>query len=339
MILYRKAASLRIRRVLAPEPPFWPATILAPYAGRRATPLAIDYQTLRASGAERLEVTVAERVRDELERARTIAGPVLIDAAESCEIVFGRGEEALGWCEDAGHPALFLTSTRGAIPSRRFRDTTVVIAAWPLELAALVDRFAAARGQTWGVAVPIIYPHTTDLPALEALADAAHDAGASFLAPILIDVEATARQSMAAALNLASDDDRYAMLFHAPLEPLHLSTERHVAALSAARGLADFVVPPRWEERSNWNASVLLTLLASRMMAMELDLDLAGRIARSARLIADLDKPLTRIAEAARLAIIGGIDETTAELLEEWMRGEEPSFATFVNEEWRLRRA
>ena len=24
--------------------------------------------------------------------------------------------------------------------------------------------------------------------------------------------------------------------------------------------MADFIVPPRWEERSNWNAAVLLTL-------------------------------------------------------------------------------
>ncbi len=61
----------------------------------------------------------------------------------------------------------------------------------------------------------------------------------------------------------------------------------------------DFVVPPRWNERSNWNAAVLLTLIASRMIAIDLDLDLAGLIARSARTIADLDKPLTRIAEAA----------------------------------------
>jgi hypothetical protein len=338
VILYRKASPLRIRRSAIPEPPFWPATIVAPYAAKRTTPIAIDYPALRASGAERLEVNVAEHVRDELERARNIAGPVLIDAAESCEIVFRRGEEALAWCEDASRAALFLTSTRGAIPSRVYRDTTVVIAAWPLEFTALAHRFEAAREHTWGVAVPIIYPHTTDIPALEVLADAARDAGAAFLAPLPIDVEPTAKQSIATSMNLSSDDDRYALLFHAPLEPLHLASERHVAALASERGMQDFVVPPRWDERSNWNASVMLMLTASRMIAMELDLDLAGSIARSARVIAELDKPISRIAESARIGIIGGIDETSAEMLEEWMRGEEPAFATFVNEQWRLKR-
>ncbi len=56
--------------------------------------------------------------------------------------------------------------------------------------------------------------------------------------------------------------------------------------------MADFILPPKWQERSNWNAAVLLTLTASRMFAMELDLDLAGAIARSARVIAELDKPI-----------------------------------------------
>jgi hypothetical protein len=338
VILYRKAPQLRIRRALTPEPPFWAATLIAPYAAKRTTPIAIDYQSLRASGAERLEVTVADHVRDELERARGIAAPVVIDAAESCELVFRRGEEALAWCEDEARPALFLTSTRGAIPSRSYPNATIVIAAWPLELAPLADRFAAAQEHAWGVAVPIVYPHTTDLAALDVLADAARDAGAAFLAPMVVELEPTAKQSIATAMSLGSDDDRYAMLFHAPLEPLHLSTERHVAALAAERGLADFILPPRWDERSNWNAAVLLTRTASRMIAMELDLDLAGQIARSARVIAELDKPLTRIAETARLSIIGGIDETTAELLGEWMRGEEPSFASWVDEQWRLKR-
>ena len=89
-----------MRRASAPEPPFWAATTIAPYGARRATPIAIDYLALRASGAEKLEVTVCEDVRDELERARTIAAPVLIDAAENAEVVFRRGEEALACCDE-----------------------------------------------------------------------------------------------------------------------------------------------------------------------------------------------------------------------------------------------
>jgi hypothetical protein len=338
VILYRKASPLRIRRAVTPEPPFWAATTLAPYGARRTTPIAIDYQSLRASGAERVEVTVADHVRDELERARNISAPLFIDAAESCEIVFRRGEEALAWCEDEQRAALFLTSTRGAVPSRVYEHATIVIAAWPIELALLADRFEAARGNTWGVAVPIVYPHTTEVGALEALADVARDAGASFFAALPIDVEPTAKQSIAQTMNLGSDDDRYALLFHAPLEPLHLATERHVAALASERGLADFILPPQWPERTNWNAAVLLTLIASRMIAMELDLDAAGQIARSARVIAELDKSLALIAETARLSIIGGLDETSTEMLEQWMHGDEPPFMTFVNEQWRLRR-
>ena len=71
---------------------------------------------------------------------------------------------------------------------------------------------------------------------------------------------------------------------------------------------------------------------------MELDLDLAGTIARSARIVAELDKPLTRIAESAALSIVGGLDETSAAILTEWIGGGESSFAAFVNEQWRLRR-
>jgi len=73
-------------------------------------------------------------------------------------------------------------------------------------------------------------------------------------------------------------------------------------------------------------------------MAMELDLDLAGTIARSARLIAELDKPLLRIAESASLGIIGGLDETSAEALTSWVEGRSAAFVEFVNEQWRMRR-
>jgi hypothetical protein len=184
--------------------------------------------------------------------------------------------------------------------------------------------------------VPLLYPITTDLAALEALADAAQ--GASFLTGLSIEIEPTAKQMLAQSLNLDAEDDRYAMLFHGTLEPVHLATERHLAALAHERGTADFIVPPRWEERSNWNAAVLLTRTASRMIAMELDLDLAGSIAKSARILAELDKPIARIAESASLSIIGGLDETSAEALTSWLAGEPPAFLDFVDEQWRLER-
>jgi hypothetical protein len=115
VILYRKATQLRIRRAPAPAAPFWAATTLSPYSPRRATPVAIDYVSLRASGADRLEVTVCENVRDELERVRAFGAPVLIDAVEGAEEVFRRGEEIAAWCEERGLAAQILTSEGRAV--------------------------------------------------------------------------------------------------------------------------------------------------------------------------------------------------------------------------------
>ena len=326
MILYRKGAPLRVRRVPAPEAPFWAATAIAPYGAKRAAPIAIDYLALRASGAERVEAGVSDNVGDELDRMRTLAAPVLIDAAESAEVVFRRGEEALAWCEEHGLPALLLVSSTDALPSRDYADTTIVLTG-----------AGRAHGQ-WGVAVPIMFPITTDLALLEKLADDAHANGASFFVSLPIELDPTAKQALAQSMQLAADDDRYAMLFHASLEPIHLATERHVAALAHERGLRDFIVPPRWDERSNWNAAVVLAKLASRMIALELDLDLAGQIARSARAVAELDKPLARIAAAASLGIIDALDPTSVDVLTEWIASGEAGFVDYVDEQWRLRR-
>lgn len=341
MILYRKGAPLRVKRSPAPEPPFWCATSLSPYGPRRAEPVAIDYLTLRATGVEKLEVGVNDDVRDELERMRApLADPVLIESSEGAEVVFRRGEAALAYCEEQRRSTVHLVSTRGAVPSRVYADSVTAIAAWPLEPAPLEELFAAAhgRGLRWGVAVPVLFPVTTDLDALTALAEGARRQGAAFFAALAVHVEPTAKQALAQAMSLEADDDRYAMLFHGALEPLHVATERHIAALAHEREMADFVVPPRWEERSNWNAAALLTLIASRMMAMELDLGLAGRIARSARVVAELDKPLVRVAESASLAIIGGLDEVSVEALTEWIAGGAAGFVDYVNEQWRMRR-
>lgn len=333
MILYRKGAPLRIRRTAAPEPPYWCATIIAPYGARRSTPLAIDYLELRASATEKLEVPVADRVRDELERnAGRIGEPVLIEATEVAEEVFGRGEEALAFCGEQGLGALQLVSTRGALPAEVPPNAVLAISAWPLELHRLQPLFdeARKRGLRWGVAVPVIYPVTVNVTALAELADAAH--GAAFLAPLPLALEPTAKEAM--ARSLALDEESYATLFHSDLDPLHLAAEKRLAALAAERDMADFITPPGWERKTNWNASVLLTLTASRMMAMQQDLDVATAISRSARIVAELDKPLERIAAAASLSIIEGLDETSIAILEAWLRGEE-SLADEISEQWR----
>lgn len=340
MILYAKGAALRIRRAVAPEPPFWAATTVAPYGGRRAQPIAIDYVTLRASAAERLEVGVADHVGDDLERQRSLASPILIDAAGQAEIVFRRGLEALAFCERGERDSMFLTSTAGALPSIDALRSMTIVAVWPPDPARFRSLAGEARERrlAWGAVVPIVFPLTTALPLLEEIVSIAGEEGARFVAPVTITVEPTARQAIAAVLQLSPDDDRYGMLFHASTEPLQVATERHLASLAAQAGLADFVVPPAWEKRTNWNASILLTRTASRMLAMELDIDLAGQIARSARVVAELDKPIARIAEAASLSIIGSLDEVSAELLTSWIENGGTPFADYVDEQWRLRR-
>jgi hypothetical protein len=333
VILYRKVPQLRVRRWPAPEPPFWAATAILPYAARRATPVAIDYLAQRAVGAEKLEVTVSADVRDELDRMRAIGSPVLVDAVENAEVVFRRGGEAMAWCAEHDLPAMQLVSTPEAFPAAG----DVAFAAWPPE--TLLAEGPPARSDRWGVLVPVLFPETTDLDLLERLADAAQRGGAAWFTGIAIDAEATARQAFAQSMHIEPDDDRYALLFHAEGRPIQIATERHIAALAWERGMADFVLPPGWEERSNWNAAVLLTRTASRMMEMEMDLDLAGTMARSARTVADLDKPLSRIAESASLSIVGGLDETSVEMLSEWLDFRTPSFPEYVDEQWRLRRA
>ena len=296
MILYRKTPQLRIRRAAAPEPPYWAATTIAPYGSRRATPIAIDYLDLRATAAEKLEVTVCDRI----ELPARIDHPVLIEATGNVETVFGRGAEIASAIPDA----MLLTS--GDIPN------TVRTAS--------------------GVAIPVIFPLTTNLETLAEIAAKAKEQGATFLASFAVELDATAKNV------LATDDETYETLFHANLDPIHTATERHIAALAAEHGMADFIVPPKWEERSNWNAAIALTLAASRMIAMEHDLELAGTLARSARIVAELDKPIARIAEAASLSIVDALDDASVDILTEWIESGRATFLERIDEMWRLRR-
>ncbi len=338
MIVYRKSPQLRVRRAASPEPPFWGATIISPYSARRSAPVAIDYVELRASSSERFEVGVSERTTDELERSTTrIVPPVVIEATEFAEAIFRRGEEVLAFCHEHELPAIQLVSTRGALPEHVHDDTTTVIAAWPLEFDRLEALMTAAKGQ-WGVAVPVIFPVTTDLEALDQLARAAKSHRAMFLASVPVAIDATAKQAIAQSIAIDGDDETYNMLFHANLEPVHVATERHIAALAAEAGMADFVVPPRWDDESNWNASILLTLTATRMLAMEHEIDLAALLARSARVVAELDKPVARIAETASLSIVEALDEVSVDVLTEWLERGKSSFVEKINARWRLRR-
>lgn len=343
MIVYKKTPHLRLTRAQVPEPPYWAATTIAPYSPRRAAPIAIDYIDLRASCAERFEVSVCENVRDDLERSTArhpLHAPALIDAAEFAEVIFGRGEEALQFAAEQQVAAMHLISTRGALPRHVPDDAVIAIAAWPLEFPRLETLFAEARerGLKWGVVVPIVFPVTTDLVALSQLADLAKSHRASFFAGVPVELDATARNALARTLTGDGSEDTYEMLFHSDLGPLRLSTERHIAALAGEIDAADFVVPPRWDRPTNWNAAVLLTLTANRILAMNRDEELAWRLTRSAKVIALLEKPIERVAQAASLSIIDPLDEISVDLLTEWLETGRSSFAGHIEKQWRLRR-
>jgi hypothetical protein len=343
LIVYKKTQHLRLTRAHVPEPPYWAATTIAPYSPRRAAPIAIDYIDLRASCADRFEVAVCENVRDDLERTTArhpLHAPVLIDATEFAEVIFRRGQEALQFCAEQQVAALHLVSARGELPAEIQDDAVVAIAPWPLEFARIETLFAEAkeRGLKWGVVIPIIYPVTTDLTALAELAELAKKYAASFFAGAPIELDATARNALARSVTGDDHNDTYEMLFHADLGPVRLATERHIAALAGEINAEDFVIPPRWDRRTNWNGAVLLTLLASRILAMNRDEDLAWRLTRSAKVIAQLEKPIARVAQAASLGIIDSLDEISIDLLTEWLETGRSSFAGHIEKQWRLRR-
>ena len=299
--------------------------------------MAVDPLDLRATSSDRIEVSVAGDVRDDLERLSTrLEAPVLVEATEFAEVVFRRGEQALEVLREWELPATMLISTRGE--SGRSRADMTALLAWPAETDRLEAHAAMLQGGPWGLAVPVMFPVTTDLVLLERLAEIAGANGATFFAALPMDVDATARQAIAHSLTLPEDEETYQQLFHADLDPVHVATERHVAALAADRDMRDFVVPPRWGETTNWNAAVLLTLTATRMLAMDSDTELAGVIARSARLVAELDKPVARIAAAASLSIVEALDEVSIDILTEWIARGSSAFVDRVNARWRLRR-
>jgi hypothetical protein len=341
VILYRKTPHLRLSRAVVPEPPFWAATSIAPYSTRRATPISIDYLTLRASFVERAEVSVCDNVGDEIERAtlrQALGEPALIDATEAAETVFRRGEDALRSCEAQRCAALMLISTNGALPRHIPEGTAVAISAWPLDLERIeaLAREARERSIAFGLAIPVIFPVTADLAALGQLAALARVHEARFMASFAVELDATARKALAETH--AIDEESYDQLFHVDLEPITVATERHIAALAAEIGADDFVIPPRWEERSNWNGAALLALTATRMLAMKHEAETATRLARSARIVAQLDKPIARVAEAASLSIVDGLDYISVDMLTEWIETGRSAFCDHIAKQWRLRR-
>jgi hypothetical protein len=72
------------------------------------------------------------------------------------------------------------------------------------------------------------------------------------------------------------------------------------------------------------------------MLAMKHDVETASRIARSARVVAQLDKSLERIAAAAHLSIVESLDEISVDALTEWLETGKSTFLDHINKQWRL---
>lgn len=329
---------MRLLRHTAPDPPFWAAGTAIPYAGRRSTPIALDWVNLIASGVEQDEVEIADGAGEAMALSPYLRPPLVIDASGPAEAVYRRGEEVVHAALELGLELLELITTDGALPSVGNERLTVGIGVWPPDVAALeqLAREAERRSLCWGVLVPIVPPATTDLQLLETVADIALEHGAKFLTAVPMEVEPTARRVLAERLQL--DEEEFAGLFESDLEQITVGSERHVAALAAERGLVDAVpvrLPPR---HINWMAAAALGSIGNRMIRMNRGVELGWDILRASRTIAALGKPIRNIADAASLAIIEPLDPIVATALEEWLEHGTCALTEEIDGAWRLRR-
>jgi hypothetical protein len=337
VIVFRKTDALRIVRARAPQPPFWAEVTIAPYSPHREEPVAIDYLQATASGETRLEVSVCRDVAPRLDSAAVHEGSVLVDSAGSVEEVFRRGAGISRILASRGiHPTL-LVSSHGALPERGFAGT-LIIAAWPAEEASLQRLFREAhdRDIEWGAIIPIVFPVTTRLETLAGIADAARRSNARFLAAMPVDLEPSAKRALARMLP-AGDGSEYDTLFHDDLETLTVATERHVAALAHERALLDHVaLTPA--DRGNWGAATMLARAGSRMLRMNRDVELGWEFLREAAIVAQLERPIAAVAEAAPLSIIEPLTPPVIEALNEWLANGQSSYVASIDGAWRLRR-
>lgn len=326
-------------RAVAPEPPFWAAITIAPYSFPRSKPLALDYVGLTGTGVDSAVVTVCDDPPERIAEF-SLPGPILIDATERAEAVYGRGaaiHRAIR--EQTGTSIVHLISTSGAPPlGEPSPQSLVAVGTWPLHLSDLerLARDLRAAGWRWGLAVPILFPATTDLAIVQKLAGLARSEGGEFLTGIRFDLDPNARRALAASI--PTDDDTYSVLFDQGEESVAVATERHIAALAFEHGLSDAALPPDREERSNWNAAIFTALAGTRLIAMREDMELGWEFVRSARQLAVLPKPLTTVAAAANLSIIEGLPPQITDALEEWLQTGRARLFEEINTRWRLRR-
>ena len=243
---------------------------------------------------------------------------MLIDAAEFAEVIFRRGEEALQFCAENDSAAMHLVSTRGALPEDRTptdRGGHRAVAAGVRPRRGL---FAEAQGArtALGRGRAGHYPVTTDLDR----AGAAGRGGArrAVLRRVPVEIDATARNAIGAQSLTGDDSDELRDALPRRPRADRLATERHIAALAAEIG-AQIRRPAALGAPHELEAAVLLTLAATRMLAMKRDVELAWRSTRSARTGRAAREADRARGQAASLSIIESLDEISVELLTEWL--------------------
>ena len=336
MITHQKISQLRLERATHPQAPFWQATTVAPYGAPRGHGVAVNYLTLTASGKAKREVTVTGAVAGQLEREQRLDEPVLVESADATETIFRRGEEAMRVLQSRGVRAMQLISTTGRVPGLEPAETTsVVISCWPLlagDLSRLFHR-AAETGVRWGALIPAMIPAKGCADTLREIADVAAEQGASFLASAPIDLDNAAKHAIAAMLG--GDPESWQSMFDRDWEDESVDIERLVAKLAFERSLEDRVTIPGLAPYGNWSAAIRLSVAGTRLLGLRRDVELGWTLLRSAKLVAQLHKPVDRIAAAASLSIIQALDITSVAALEAWLRSDDTTFFDEIDSDWR----
>ncbi len=336
MITHQKISQLRLQRATHPQAPFWQATTVAPYGVPRGQGIALNYLSLSATGKAKSEVTVTQAVGGQLEREQRLDEPVLVESAEVTETIFRRGEEAMRILQSRGASAMQLISTTGRVPAIEPAErSSLIVSCWPLlagDLSRLFRRAAEAQFR-WGALIPAMMPPDACDDELRTIADLAAENGASFLASVPIDLDPSAKHAVADSLG--GSPDTWQSLFDGDWDDESAETERLVAKLAHERSLADRIVPPGLDGHDNWTAAIMLSIAGARLLRLKKDVELGWTLLRSSKLVAQLHKPIDRIASAASLSIIQTLDIASVAALEAWLRSDDTTFFDEIDADWR----
>jgi hypothetical protein len=336
LITHQKVSELRLERATWPQAPFWQATTVAPYGAPRGHEVAVNYLTLTATGKAKRDITVTRSVAGRLEREQRLDEPVLVESADATETIFRRGEEAMRVLQSRSIRSMQLVSTTGRIPAIEPAATSsIVISCWPLlagDLARLFRRVADA-GFQWGALIPAVLPPAACAEVLKEIADLAAEGGAAFIASAPFDLDSTARHAIASTLG--GDAGAWHSMFDPDGDDESTETERLVAKLAHERSIGDRVAVPGLAPCGNWSAAIRLSVAGSRLLRLKRDVELGWTLLRSAKLVAQLHKPIDRIASAASLSIIQSLDATSVNALEAWLRRDDTTFFDEIDADWR----